>query len=349
MTCKIVIIGGGWYGCYSALLLQDKYEVILIEKNDDIFNESSYYNQNRLHLGYHYSRNFNTRNLCKNGFNRFFEKFEKHNIIDKIKNNYYLISNDSFLDYQTIYSIYKYEDYNFKIIDNTLFSNIHKNIISVDECVINSDKSKYYFKKNIINCNILLNKKVINIDNNHNTDNKRQIFLNDRSQIECDLIIDCTFNALNLSSKKYKYEKTISLLFKKVSEITFDAITIIDGPFFSLYPHDVSNNIYTLTDVEFTPVISSDNINDINDFILSDELLENIKTNMVNKVNCYYNDFNNNFEYVGYFLSNKTKLNCNDDSRECNIEKINNLITVNCGKITGIFDMEEYYKEIKLI
>jgi L-2-hydroxyglutarate oxidase LhgO len=83
MTLKIVIIGGGWYGCYSALLLQDKYDVILIEKNDDIFKESSYYNQNRLHLGYHYSRNFNTRNLCKNGFNKFFEIFEKHNIIDK--------------------------------------------------------------------------------------------------------------------------------------------------------------------------------------------------------------------------------------------------------------------------
>ena len=105
---KIIIIGGGWYGCYSALLLQDKYEIILIEKNNDIFNESSYYNQNRLHLGYHYPRNYKTRNLCKNGYNKFLKKFEKLNIVNKINNNYYLISNESFISKWHKDSLYKF-------------------------------------------------------------------------------------------------------------------------------------------------------------------------------------------------------------------------------------------------
>jgi len=63
MSKNIIIIGGGWYGLYSALLLQNNYNVIVVEKNSDIFDNSSNYNQNRLHLGYHYPRCFTPFNI----------------------------------------------------------------------------------------------------------------------------------------------------------------------------------------------------------------------------------------------------------------------------------------------
>jgi len=139
-------------------------------------------------------------------------------------------------------------------------------------------------------------------------------------------------------------------LYKKISKTEFDAITIIDGNFFSLYPHDIDSNIYTLTDVEFTPLIISEKLEDINSFVLDSNKLNKVKNDMENKVKYYYENFKDSFEYIGYFLSNKTKLISNSDSRECNIEKINDkLITINCGKITGIFEMEDYFKEILLI
>ena len=51
----------------------------------------------------------------------------------------------------------------------------------------------------------------------------------------------------------------------------------------------------------------------------------------------------NKFKYKGYFLSNKTKLLSKSDSRDINIEEIEkNVITVNCGKIYGIFEFEDY-------
>ena len=88
----------------------------------------------------------------------------------------------------------------------------------------------------------------------------------------------------------------------------------------------------------------------INKFILDSNKLDKVKLEMENKVNYYYKNFKQHFEYIGYFCSNKTKLVSNSDSRECNIEKINNkLITINCGKITGIFEMEKYFKEKLLI
>ena len=75
MIKNIIIIGTGWYGLYTALLLQNKYNVIILEKNSEIFNNSSNYNQNRLHLGYHYPRCSKTRNLCVNSYHKFINKF----------------------------------------------------------------------------------------------------------------------------------------------------------------------------------------------------------------------------------------------------------------------------------
>ena len=83
---KIIIIGGGWYGCHSAMLLKDKFDIILIEQKNDIFKNSSYYNQNRLHLGFHYPRNYNTRNLCNKYYSQFIEKYGF--CIDNIDKNY---------------------------------------------------------------------------------------------------------------------------------------------------------------------------------------------------------------------------------------------------------------------
>ena len=43
---------------------------------------------------------------------------------------------------------------------------------------------------------------------------------------------------------------------------------------------------------------------------------------------------------------NKTKLLSNSDSRDITIEELEkNVITVNCGKIYGIFEFEKYIKK----
>ena len=120
----------------------------------------------------------------------------------------------------------------------------------------------------------------------------------------------------------------------------------MDGKFCSLYPRETDNSIYTLTDVEFTPIISSTHSNDILDYKVNTEQINIIKNKMISKIKHYYPDFENTFEYVDYFLANKTKLVSNTDSRDITIEEIDtNVITVNCGKIYGIFEWEDYIKK----
>lgn len=334
----IIIIGSGWYGCHIANLLQNEYNVTIIEEKSEIFDNSSYYNQNRLHLGFHYSRDYATRSLCKNNY----ETFKTHygHCIDDISNNYYMISKDSLLDYQTYENIFKYEEFDFNTINNDIFDNIYDKILITDEKVINSDKAKSHFIKSLKNVKTIFN---THVNSYHKINNKIIIETDSNIDISCDLLLDCTYNQLELSKLTYKYELTISLLYKKIGKTDIGAITIMDGKFWSLYPREINKNIYTLTDVEFTPVISSSEYTVINNYVLTENDVFNIREKMENKVNTYYKDFLKEFEYESFFLSKKTKKISGSDSRDITIEEIEkNVITVNCGKIYGIFDFETY-------
>jgi hypothetical protein len=250
-----------------------------------------------------------------------------------------MISNNSILDFNTFLSIYKHEHFDFELIDNTIFKNIDGKIIKVKEQVINSQRAYKYFKgclKNIkINCSeqfthYIKKNEVITVFTN-------------TTSYDCDILFDCTYNQSGLDINKYMYELTCSLVYKKIKNTPFDAITIMDGKFSSLYPREKNKFTYTLTDVEFTPVISSIHYKDIVDYKITEEKIEEIKHNMESKIKEYYPEFNTTFEYLEYFLSNKTKLISTSDSRDISIKEIEkNVITVNCGKIYGIFEWEQY-------
>jgi hypothetical protein len=349
MKKNITIIGGGWYGCYSAFLLQDIHNVTLIEKNEDIFTEnSSRYNQNRLHLGYHYPRNYNTRKMCRENFNKFIELFKETDVISEVEKNYYGISDKSVMDYQTYKAIYMFENYNPTQLENIGFCNINNNILNVEEKFIDPLKVKQFFERKLT-CRKIYNKKVEKCIFENRGSNVN-ILLDDGNVLYSDLVIDCTLNLLNLSSKKYIYEKNIILVFEKTKHVSFDALTIMDGDFCSLYPYNSEKTLYTLTDVEYTPLIKSYNYNEIIKYEFNKNILPDVISNMTNKIKNYYPEFEYHFKYSHFTLANKTKNISTSDARECNIENINDkIITINCGKICGIFEMETYYKEFNLI
>ena len=87
-----LIIGGGIFGCLSAIELSKLgHEVIILEKNGKLMNGASSNNTNRLHLGYHYPRDLNTALQSKEGFDIFSKEYS--NCILRGINNFYSISN----------------------------------------------------------------------------------------------------------------------------------------------------------------------------------------------------------------------------------------------------------------
>jgi len=72
MKCDKVIIGGGLYGLYSALLCGEHgQDVVVLEYEDASFQRATYINQARVHMGYHYPRSLST--AIKSA--HYFEKF----------------------------------------------------------------------------------------------------------------------------------------------------------------------------------------------------------------------------------------------------------------------------------
>ncbi|HEY7156503.1 MAG TPA: FAD-dependent oxidoreductase, partial [Gemmataceae bacterium] len=71
------IIGGGFFGCMTALALRRRgARVVLLEREDDLLRRASYHNQARVHHGYHYPRSLRTALRSRVNFPRFVEQFD---------------------------------------------------------------------------------------------------------------------------------------------------------------------------------------------------------------------------------------------------------------------------------
>lgn len=321
---KIAIIGGGWVGCHLANILGDDHDVTIFEKNNELFKETSFYNQNRLHAGYHYARNQKTRKLCEDTFDRFLDAYGF--LVKDVPKNYYCIPlNESLIDFGTFKKIY--QDYDHKEVDLDFLTSIEGSV-TVKEKYIDYNLAKKYFNKTLKH--LVEKRKVLYPD----------IYYLSR---EFDLVINCTNNFLkdNSCSSAF-YELALTLVYERIKKLPFDAVTLVDGDFFSIYPY--YKNMFTVSDVEFTPVArfsEADQLKSVNITLLYD----NVRKNVENKIVKYFPEFKNYFSYNSYFISVKSKYMNQSADRYPVINCSDNIISTFTGKIQGIFIIEDYVKK----
>lgn len=325
---NIAIVGAGWMGCHLSEYLIKKSHNIQLFDGSGIFTGSSFYNQNRLHLGFHYSRNKKTRQLCLNTFERFSKEYS--HIIDSVPNNLYVVPKDkSIIDFDTYKSIFEYEKIQFNTVNTHNLNNI-EGCISVEERHINPYKAKQYFESSLSN--------YLNIQNI--TEGNIGVLTKN-----FDLVFNLTNNRINTIEDHY-YELSIVLVYEKINQTDFGAITMVDGPLFSIYPYKDSD--YTLTDVEYTPLYTSNSLKELEEFKsnIDKDIIERTKNLIEQKVLLYYNNFKSDFEYKNYYTSIKVKRLSNSADRYPIITKKDNLISAVTGKIQGIYILEDYVNEI---
>ena len=340
--CKImkyVIVGAGWYGCHIAcFLVKNKEQIIIIDKANDFFTGSSSKNQNRLHLGFHYPRSIETINECKYGYSKFVARYSQ--FITRIPNNNYYISKslskisveefiknmgEAGLDYT---SLPTGSDIllNLKGLENTCFN--------TREMYIDHRKARAHFKDTLTRyLQQCPDEAFISLNSI-----KAHLELD-----ESDVIINCTYNQLNPIEYE-KYELYISLIYRIDSIDTF-AVTIMDGPFFSIYPYDIENKLYTVTSVEHGVLYSGQSLIDTS---VSYEQLTDTRNKIEALLDDYIDNWRSQFEYVDYNLSWKTKPLTTSDDRSVRINREGNVINIYGGKITGIFNAEKYLENLLL-
>jgi hypothetical protein len=311
---RIIILGAGWYGLHLSNVL-DKLSIehIILEKSNAIFSGSSSKNQNRLHLGFHYPRSMETIDECRKGYTRMLEEYGE--CIEDIENNYYLIHKNSRTtqeDYEKLFNIKPVD------IPEFLVNEHFQSCYIVPEKVINFHKAIQLFKHKpvIFNCGEIT-------DLTYNG-------------VKYDYIMDCTFNQSQLS-KSLLSDITSELCLTLLYEGHGPPITVMDGLFYSLYPY--GNNIYTLTDVEHTPLIKG-TMEQIMEYDASN--IDIVRHKMEMKIGMDYPAFKSKFIYKGYFLSIKNKMDYVSDNRSLYVYNDGQHVIFVGGKITGIFAMEEY-------
>lgn len=331
---SFLIKGSGWYGCHAAtVLLENNFKFNMVDKTNDIFTGSSSKNQNRLHIGFHYPRSEKTREECISGYERFIKRYS--NVVTTIKDNIYCVAKDSCIDYATYCKIFNDNKYfgiinNLKNINNKFGLNVDliDGALNTQEKLINPEKSKKYFS-NLLSDKLIKTDSVLDIN---------------KLEKNYDYVLDCTFGQSN-NFNNFKYELSICLVYS--TKIKTSALTIMDGPFFSIFPLGSKEGLYTLTHVKHTPVFSSNNINNINKLKngFRQKHLEKIIRNIEKDVKTFIPNFEEIYEYKTYYLSIKTKSTEKNDNRSLFWHQDGKNLHFVGGKITGIFSMEEVIKE----
>lgn len=327
---KYIILGGGWYGNFIGLLFKMLgIEFIILEKENDIFTKSSSKNQNRLHQGYHYPRSQSTRDECIIGYKMFTRLFKF--MICNVENNYYLLEKDGNISYDDYIKLYT----DYESVDNINNLNIKLNmeniegIIKCNEKLINHNIAYSFFKK------ILIDNTILNYD-------KNKLLLDELiyDNIKYDYLINCTYGTFmnDIAINQQEYELCISFIYNGNINC---ALTLMDGPFFSIYPYmtDDKSNKYTLTDVQHTPITKSNNFNDILSYNIDEQTITNTKLKMETKVKKYLVNFDELLQYESCNISYKCKFKNNDDDRSVKFYKNDKIYSFIGGKITGIFGM----------
>lgn len=320
---KIAIIGGGWVGCHLAYKLKDNHLVTLFEKNQQLFLETSSKNQNRLHLGYHYVRNYNTRRMCLETYSRFREDYPT--LTKEVVSNIYCIpKNKSIVDFKTFCKIFE------KVTESQIPEEL-KNIegcVQTEERYIDFEKSTRFFSENLRD--IIIHKSITLQDLNH-------------LQQEFDLVVNATnLNLVSLSSPVDSFfENTITLIYRKIKKTSFEALTLVDGPFFSIYPY--KSNLYTVTHVQHTPIVRYTGKQPTQKYDVPGKV-----STFEKDILEFFPDFKEYFEFDSYFTSTKVKPYSESDSRYPVIKVNGNLLEVFTGKIQGIYPIEDYINNLLL-
>jgi len=335
---KIGIIGAGWFGCHlSHFLLKKKdYDVTLFEKKNDIFLGSSGFNQFRYHKGFHYPRSKSTIKEIKSNSKKFYKEYKK--FIKFPRYNYYSIAKKkSLIDFETYKDILKNNKIKFKNckkISHFNYSNL-EGVINSTEGVILNDKIKKFFKRKlrgVLKYNTCIDR-VYKLHKNY------------------DLIIDCSNNTFkNYFSKLVKYVLTISFIFKSKNLKNYPTLTVMDGDLPSIYQYSDKKNFYTLTHSNYTHIKKFSSFNNLLKYKkkLPKKKVNNLKTKSIESISKYYKNFDEKFNYKGYFLSYKILPNEETDKRETFVFRNKNLISFFSPKISNIFTAEKIINSIIL-
>ena len=239
---KIAIIGSGFFGLTLGLFLSKKHEVHIFEKEKKVLNGASSANQFRFHLGYHYPRSQKTVTEINKSKNLFTDYFGRK-IFQKTL-NYYLIANESKVNFKRYKKFLKKNKLYNKILNNFISSKIINKTILTNEKILN-----YFSFKKLILKKIKYSKLRLRL----NSEFKKSYLKN------YDKVILTTYANNNKILKKigikrldnFKFELVEKIVIKLPKKFHNKSFVVIDGKFVCVDPY-LGTKYHLLSDVKLS-------------------------------------------------------------------------------------------------
>jgi hypothetical protein len=347
---NIAIVGGGFYGCHIAEILKKKYlsqvSIDIFDRSESLMTRAATNNQCRLHLGFHYPRSAETIRQTFHGFHQFVENFG--DCIVYPTQNYYAVHHDGYINFDEYLNAMDEHDLKYEIVG----CNPHRffrepkdiaGIIRVDEGVIflgdMANKLTTWLESKVhIHCNALVS--VIDAENG-------SLMVNDKLHDGYDVIINATYTDTNLGLPKEKhFELKYEVTAMAIMDAPFGddvALTIMDGPFVSLYP--IGQGKASLSSVTHTPFLKCSTVADLETQLAKVKKNENRRSvieAIVNHGNQLLNLDLTHKDVQELWIAPKTKvLHDNCDQRLTEIRTHEKLISVLCGKLDAVYHITD--------
>ena len=329
----IRVLGAGFYGAHIALaLMRDGHTVAVHEIAPHIFAGASGAIPARLHIGCHYPRSRMTRAACLDHHKQFMAEYGFLTRAVPV-NIYAIAAGNSLVDFDQylrtlrneiqFITLHKPEEYGLQNVEGA---------IQVNERHIVTDLAREYFERMLhgeASGEVLYNSRPAIVDNG-----------------EWDWTIDCTFCA-NDSAGVDRYEPCLVVLLQGPTD---KAVTVMDGPFPSVYPWNEDKGLCSLSSALWTPFSKECRTRAAANDLLNRLTRDEIKTqaeNMVASMAVYYPAILDEYEIADCRLSIRAMPLSGADTRLVDVVKVGKrALRVRAGKIDAIIHAERLVKEM---
>lgn len=261
----VVIIGGGFFGCCLALFLRSVFDrVIVIEAAPELLTRASRVNQARVHSGYHYPRSFVTALRSRELSARFVRHFGDA-VVDDFRMLYAIARRRSKVS--TARFVRMFRDMGAPIApatpsDAALFdAGLIEGVFDCPEFAFDWTVLRDHLARRLDRHGVELRRGVsaLRVVPHHG---RAAVELDSGGSIAADYVFNVTYAGLNrvavasgYAPLPLKYELAEVALVEPPAELAGKAVTVMDGPFFSLMPYPAAG-LYSLTHVRYTPHMS---------------------------------------------------------------------------------------------
>ncbi len=260
-----LIIGGGFYGCCLALFLRSLSEkVILVEAGEGLLERASRVNQARIHTGFHYPRSFLTALKSMTLHETFAADFPDA-IVDDFQMLYAVARQRSKVSAGRFYKMFRNmgapiepaRPHEAALFDDTMIEASFR----CREFAFNYARLRALLDERLDRLNVIrrYGARVEHLDDGPE---RARVVLADGSALTASHVFNVTYSQINqvlraaaLEPAPLKHEFAELALVAPPSALDGLAVTVMDGPFFSLMPYP-AEGLYSLTHVRYTPHFS---------------------------------------------------------------------------------------------